>query len=70
MAELTVKKVSTWVPVRVNEDGRPYCSCNCGELMVEVSPGAFQCPDGVAVDQYLRERIAPLIAAALGDEPA
>lgn len=63
VAELSVKKIGTLVPTLVDDQGRPYCICGCGQVMTETAPGRFQCPDWVAIETAMRESLGQLIKA-------
>lgn len=57
MSTVSVKLFAHWRPVNVDEAGRPLCFCGCGQLMVEVAPNAYQCPDGYAVEKAVGESL-------------
>lgn len=65
MSELSVHKIGPVV-----QDGIPYCpGPACDHLMAETAPGAYECPDQVAMNAKLRETLAPLVAR-LAEEPS
>lgn len=61
MSTVSVKRFAHWRPVQVDEAGRPFCFCGCGQLMAEVAPDAYQCPDGYAIEKAYRESLEPLL---------
>lgn len=57
MNELSVTHTANFVPVATDDEGRPYCPCGCGELMVEESPGRWICETRRAMRDFLAAKL-------------
>lgn len=60
MSEISAKKLSFPVSVRVDESGRPFCFCGCDGLLVEIEPGTFMCPDWAPIHQQVTRAIGQI----------
>jgi hypothetical protein len=62
VSDLRVTKYAVLVPTTHDDQGRPYCVCGCGEVMIEESPGRWICEDRRALRDFLAARVGGLTA--------